>query len=219
MGPTPTVQARKRDRLGSRYARRLRAAGELPAVIYGHEQAPVAVSVNSKDLLTHLNHGQRVFTIDVEGTGAETCLVNELQFDFLGTNVIHVDLTRIDLTERVSIHVSIKLIGKPVGLKTEGAILRLIKDSIGISCLASDVPSEAIAVDVSALEAGEFLTAGEIKLPPGLDLDEEADEPICQISVVKEEEEAPAAEPEAAEPEIIGEKKEEPVAEESAEKE
>lgn len=219
MGKTPTVQARKRDRLGSRYARRLRAAGELPAVIYGHKQDPVAVSVNGKDLLTHLSRGQRVLSIALEGSGAETCLVNELQFDYLGTNVIHVDLTRIDLTERVSVHVPIKLIGKPVGLKTEGAILRLVKDSIGISCLAADVPSEAIQVDVSALEAGAFLTARQIQLPAGLDLDEDPDELICQVSVVRAEEEAPAVEPEGAEPEIIGEKKEEPTAEESAEKE
>ncbi len=219
MATTPTVQAKKRDRLGSRYARRLRSAGELPAVIYGHQQDPVAVSVNRKDLLTHLNHGQRVFTIDVQGAGAETCLVNELQFDHLGTNVIHVDLTRIDLTERVSVHVPVKLIGRPVGLKTEGAILRLIRDSIGISCLAADVPSEAIQIDVSALEAGQFLIARDVKLPAGLDLDEDPDEVICQVSVVAEEAAAPVVEPEGAEPEIIGEKKEEPTAEEGAEKE
>lgn len=218
MGNTPTVQAKKRDRLGSRYARRLRAGGSLPAVIYGHQQDPVAVSVNGKELLAHLTHGQRVFNVDIEGAGAETCLVNELQFDFLGDNVIHVDMTRIDLTEQVSIHVNIKLVGKPVGLKTEGAILRLVNDSIGISCLASDVPSEAIAVDVSALEAGDFLTAGQIPLPPGLTLDEDADEVICQISVVEEDAEAPSEEPEGGEPEIIGAKPEEGEAEE-AEKE
>lgn len=207
MGNTPTVQARKRDRLGSRYARRLRAGGELPAVIYGHQQDPLAVSVNGKELITHLTHGQRVFNVAVEGGGAETCLVNELQFDFLGNNVIHVDMTRIDLTEEVSIHVTIKLSGKPVGLKTEGAILRLVKDSVGIKCLAADVPSEAIVVDVSALEAGDFLTAGQIQLPAGLALDEDADEVIAMVSVVAEEAEAPA-EVEGAEPEIIGEKKE-----------
>jgi len=214
MGTTPTVQARKRDRLGSRYARRLRAAGELPAVIYGHHQDPLAVTVNGKDLLGHLTRGQRVFTINVEGGGPETCLVNELQFDYLGDHVIHVDLTRIDLTERVNVNASIKLIGKPAGLKTEGAILRLVKDSIGISCLASDVPSEAIQVDVSALEVGGFLTAGQIQLPAGLTLDEDADELICQIAVVQADVEAPAEEPAAGEPEIIGEKKEEAQAEE-----
>ncbi len=208
MGNTPSVQAKKRERLGSRYARRLRAGGELPAVIYGHHQDPVAVSVNEKELITHLTRGQRVFTIDVEGAGAETCLVNELQFDFLGNNVIHVDLTRIDLTESVNVNISIKLVGKPVGLKTEGAILRLVKDSVGVSCLAADVPSEALAVDVSALDVGDFLTAGQLQLPAGLTLDEEADEVICQISVVEEDEEAPSEEPEGGEPEIIGEKEE-----------
>ncbi len=208
MGNTPSVQAKKRERLGSRYARRLRAGGELPAVIYGHHQDPVAVSVNEKELITHLTRGQRVFTIDVEGAGAETCLVNELQFDFLGNNVIHVDLTRIDLTESVNVNISIKLVGKPVGLKTEGAILRLVKDSVGVSCLAADVPSEALAVDVSGLEVGDFLTAGQLQLPVGLTLDEEADEVICQISVVEEDEEAPVEEPEGGEPEIIGEKQE-----------
>ena len=167
------------------------------------------MSVNEKDLLGHLTRGQRVFTIDVEGTGSETCLVNELQFDYLGDHVIHVDLTRIDLTERVNVNASIKIIGKAAGLKAEGAILRLVKDSIGISCLASDVPSEAIQVDVSALEVGAFLTAGQIPLPAELTLDEDADEVICQISIVKEDVEAPAEEPAEGEPEIIGEKKDE----------
>jgi len=209
MGTTPTVQARKRDRLGSRYARRLRAAGELPAVIYGHHQDPLAVSVNGKDLLGHLTRGQRVFTINVEGGGPETCLVNELQFDYLGDHVIHVDLTRIDLTERVNVNASIKIVGKAAGLKTEGAILRLVKDSVGVSCLASDVPSEAIQVDVSALDVGDFLTAGQIPLPAGLTLDEDADEVICQISIVQEDVEAPSEEPADGEPEIITEKKDE----------
>lgn len=217
MGTTPTVQARKRDRLGSRYARRLRAAGELPAVIYGHHQDPMAVSVNGKALLGHLTRGQRVFTINVEGASPETCLVNELQFDYLGDHVIHVDLTRIDLTERVEVHASIKLIGKAVGLKVEGAILRLVKDSIGVSCLASDVPSEAIQVDVSALDIGDFLTAGQVPLPAGLTLDEDADEVICQISVVQEDQEAPSEEPTEGEPEIIGEKKAEDEGEEEKE--
>lgn len=205
MGETPALKAQARDQIGTRYARRLRAAGQLPAVIYGHGQDPAHVAVNLREFLSLLRDGHRIFSVDLDNT-SETCLVKELQFNHLGSDIVHIDLTRIDLTERVTVHVTLKYVGKPVGLKTEGAILRTIEDNLAISCLASDIPSEDLKVDVSSLDVGDFLTAGEVKLPETLTLEDDDDLIVCRIAVVEEvEEEAPETEDE--EPEIIGEKK------------
>ncbi|MBL1216195.1 MAG: 50S ribosomal protein L25 [Planctomycetes bacterium] len=199
----PVIEATKRDRLGTRYARRLRTAGRLPAVIYGHKKDPVAIDMDLKQTLLVLHHGSRLLSVSVEGK-AETCMVKDLQFDYLGTNVIHMDLARVDLTERVTVQARLNFIGTPAGLKVPGAIFRTISETVEVTCTAADIPSEAIPIDISHLEAGAFLTAGELGLPPELTLEEEADTPVCRIAMVSEEEEEPdeAAE---GEPEVIGE--------------
>ena len=94
---TPTLTALPRHRTGSRYARRLRQSGQLPAVIYGHKSDPLPVSIDEKDMLTLLHHGTHVMKLNVEGGGEETCLIKDLQFGYLGDNVIHVDFARVAL--------------------------------------------------------------------------------------------------------------------------
>ena len=91
---TPTVAATLRERLGTRYTRRLRAQGLLPVVIYGHGEKPVSAAVNAKEMLGHLHHGSHVITVALGGA-SQTCLVKDLQFGYLGDNVIHVDLARV----------------------------------------------------------------------------------------------------------------------------
>lgn len=199
----PVIEANRRDRLGTRYARRLRSAGRLPAVIYGHKQDPVAIHVDLKQTLLVLHHGSRLLNVTVDGE-SETCMVKDLQFDYLGTNVIHMDLTRVDLTEQVHVQAHLHYVGTPIGLKTPGAIFRTILDSVEVSCTAANIPSEAIPIDVSGLEAGDFLTAGELSLPATLKLEEDPDTAVCRIAIVSEEEEQPAEAVEG-EPEIIRE--------------
>lgn len=187
---TPVITGKKRDRVGTRYSRRLRAAGQMPAVVYGHKEDPVAISVDENEMLRHLHHGSRLFTVEIDGD-EQTCLVKDLQFDHLGTDVIHVDLSRVDLTEEVEVAVSIHFTGEAVGLKTAGSIFRTVNDSISIRCLVSSIPSE-VAVDVSGLDVGDFLAAGSVELPEGVQLATEPDLVICRISTVAVEEEAPA---------------------------
>ncbi|MFG0331468.1 MAG: 50S ribosomal protein L25 [Phycisphaerales bacterium] len=197
------LKAQKRDRLGSRYARRLRASGQLPAVIYGHKQDPVPVSVDQKETLTHLHHGVRLFSVEVDGE-TENCLVRDLQFDHLGTDVIHVDLARIDLNEEVTVNATLKFIGEPEALKTPGAIFRVVNETIEIRCIVSEIPEE-IPVDVTNLQVGEHLSASDIQMPEGIKLESDDDLVIARVAVVQEEEEAPE-EDTLDEPEIISER-------------
>ena len=99
---TPTITAEPRERVGSRYSQRLRQNGRLPAVIYGHKTDPVAVSVGEEETLHHLHQGTIVMNVNIDGAGTETCLVKDLQFGFMGDDVIHVDFARVNLDQTVT---------------------------------------------------------------------------------------------------------------------
>lgn len=213
---TPTIVAEPRERLGSRYAQRLRKKGRLPAVIYGHKANPVSVSIDEKQILTVLRHGAHVINVAIEGLQAETCLVKELQFGYLGDNVIHVDFARVDLDEEVEVNVNLKFVGQPEAAKKPGAVLTHQMTQLEVICKVRDIPDE-IKVDLSKLE--DVFTVGEIQLPAGVRTELHPDQVVAQVALI-EEEVAPTAEAAevaagAAEPEVITEKK--PEAEEKQE--
>src|SRR6188508_2045255 len=124
MQNAPSLNAGRREKLGSRYTRRYREQGKLPAVVYGHGATPVPVVVDAKETLTHITKGEKVFTLSIEGEKAsQTVLLKDLGYDYLGTNIIHADFARVDLNERVHVRVHVTLLGDPKGLKTAGNIL------------------------------------------------------------------------------------------------
>ncbi|MHC4652116.1 MAG: 50S ribosomal protein L25 [Planctomycetota bacterium] len=207
----PTVEATPRKKVGSIYARRLRKAGRLPAVIYGHKKDPVAISVDEGEMLLHLRHGTHVLTIDVEGAKSETCLVKDLQFGYLGDDVIHVDFARVDLEEEVNVHVHLNFVGEPHAAARGGAILNHDLTALEVICRVNEIP-EDIKVDMAVMGDGLMLTVGDIELPPGVRTDLAADTPVAHISFVKREEEGAVGEEaevptEGAEPEVITEAK------------
>ncbi|MFI4882822.1 MAG: hypothetical protein ACIAQU_09590, partial [Phycisphaerales bacterium JB064] len=85
----PALTARKRDRVGSRYAKRLRDRGDMPAIVYGHGQDPLSIEFNAHEANIHFAKGERVFKLVMEGAGDEFVLLQDLQFDHLGTDIIH----------------------------------------------------------------------------------------------------------------------------------
>ena len=117
---TPTLSAENRDRTGSRYSKRLRDKGRLPAVLYGHGRDPLSISLDMKEALSHFHKGEKVFKLDFPGAKSademQMVLLKDLGFDFLGTNIIHADLARVDLNERVRTKVPIHLMGEAIGL-------------------------------------------------------------------------------------------------------
>ncbi len=205
---TPVLLAERRTRLGTRYARRLRDQGRLPAVIYGHRTEPVAVSLDAKQTLTTLRHGAHVLSLQLDGGATETCLVKDLQFGFLGDNVIHLDLTRVDLDEVVEVKIHLSFVGQPESSRKPGAIMVHPINELVLKCKVRDIPEE-IRVDISAME-DEF-KAGEVKLPANVTMVTPAEAVVCRVEIVKEEvaatPEAAATETTAAEPEVLTAKK------------
>ena len=205
---TPTLTVQRRDRTGTRYAQRLRRTGRLPAVIYGHKIEPLSISVDEKEILNLVEHGAHVMKLAIEDGKTETCLVKDLQYGYLGDNVIHVDFARVNLKEEVTVNVHVAYVGTPGEAHHAGAILRHDRTELGVRCKVSEIPEE-IKVDLSKMKGLHFM-AGEVELPPGLSLAEDPDTIIASITYVKRQvevgEEA-EVEAEAAEPEVITEAK------------
>lgn len=209
----PLLTASRREKVGTRYSNRIRQAGGLPAIIYGHGAEPLPVSVDAKETLRCLHKGEKILQLQIEGQSeVQNVLVKDLQFDYLGTNVVHADFARVDLEERIEVNVTIHLVGEAVGLKTPGALLLHPTNEVEIECKVANLP-DFFEIDVSGLEAGEALHASDIKLP--LDTMKLLSDPeliIAQIivqSIEEEEETDESGEVSgAAEPEVITEKKE-----------
>jgi len=204
---TPTIEANTRQRTGSRYAKRLRNSGRMPAVVYGHGIDPVAIDLDSKEVLRHLHHGAHVINVTINGK-PETCLVKDLQFGYLGDDVIHVDFARVDLDEEVHVNVHLHFVGDPAAAQETGSVLTHDMTELEVICKVNAIPDE-IVVDQSEMES--VLTVADITLPPGVRAAVEEDTPIAHISFV---EEAPTGEEveieaEGEEPEVISEAREE----------
>jgi large subunit ribosomal protein L25 len=207
-----TLEVKRREKTGSRYARRERELGRLPAVLYGHGENPVSLSLDAKEAIRFFEQGERVFTIELkEEKASQTVLLKDIQFDYLGTNVIHVDLTRVDLTEEVETSVALNLVGEPKGLKTAGAVMTTPTTAITIRTTVSALP-EQIDVRIDDLDAGDTLTAGDITLPDGITLVSEIEDVVARIAIKAEEDldaESEDVAAESSEPEVITEKKKE----------
>lgn len=211
-----TLKAQKRERLGTRYAKRERARGRLPAVLYGHGLPTVAISLDAREALRYFHQGEKVFTIELPGeAGGQTVILKDLQFDYLGTNVVHADLARVDLDEKITANVHVRLVGEAIGMKHAGAILTHPITQIAVHCTVRTLPDH-LDVDITNLDVHQSLHAKDVPLPPGITLASDPEAIIAAISEVKEEvvaAEAAAVEGAPAEPEVITAKKEEPVEE------
>lgn len=208
-----TLEVQRRERTGSRYAKRDREAGRLPAVLYGHGIAPVALSLHTKDATKFFESGERVFTIELKEEGkTQMVFLKDLQFDYLGTNIVHVDLTRVDMQEEIESHVPVHLVGEAPGAKAHGAVVVTPVMSLTIRCKVSDLPDH-VDVDISNVNVGDAVHAGSVVLPAGATLESDADDILysVEVHVVEEEPVAEAEEVEAeeAEPEVITERKKE----------
>jgi large subunit ribosomal protein L25 len=203
---TPTLKAAPRERLGSRYAKRLRTSGKLPGVLYGHGTAPMSITLDEKETVTSLKAGAHVVKLAMEGGSTETCLVKDLQFGWMGDNVIHVDLARVDLDEVVTVKVRLQFVGTPESAKKPGAVLTHDVTELEIECKVRDIPEE-IRVDLGGITADVY-TVGEFKLADGLKAVTDPHAALSRVVTIAEEAEGEAAAPTAgAEPEVLTAKK------------
>lgn len=201
-----TLAVQIRENLGTRHTRRLREAGSVPAILYGHGQANVCVAVPAEQLEYAVRHGSRL--VQLSGALNERAFIRELQWDTFGLNVVHVDFSRISEHETVEVTVAIELRGEAPGVRSGGVIQHLIHE-VELQVDVSEIPDK-LHVDINHLELGGEIKVADLKLPTGAKiLDVELDEVVVQcVEPVAEVEEA-AGEALPGEPEVIGRKKEE----------
>jgi large subunit ribosomal protein L25 len=203
--------AAKRVETGSHKARHLRKEGKIPGVIYGHGKETVAVTLNEHEIELAVSHGERLLEIELEGQ-SENVLIKEVQYDAFGSEILHVDLNRVDLDERVEVTVALVLVGEPEGVK-EGGVLQQSLGEITVECPVRHIPEE-IKHLVTGMKLNDRLYLRDLALPEGAVLVDEPDSMVASVIELAEEEEAPVEGEEAAEPEVIGAK---PAEEEEAE--
>lgn len=210
------LEVQKREQLGTRASRRMRRDGQLPAVVYGHQQEPLSVTLPLKATVEHLQHGNHLFNLKFDGA-SEQVLIKDVQYDHLGVELLHIDFFRVNLDEEVHSEVPVLLVGEAVGVRA-GGILTQMRDTIEVIAKVRDLPDE-IRINVSALEIGSALHIGEVKLPDGVKLPEhEADFTIAMVAAPKLRGDDEVEPETGAEPEIINQKPVEPKAEEPKKK-
>jgi large subunit ribosomal protein L25 len=207
------LHATPRPPQGTRPARRLRAEGKVPGVVYGLGADPVPLAVEWRELRAALVTEQglnAVINLDLDGQQTPT-LVKDMQRHPVRRNVLHVDFIRVDLSKTVDVEVAIHLEGEAEAVSREGGVVDQVLQSLLITAKPADIPS-GLTVDVSDLVIGDAKRVSDIVLPAGVTTSVDPDDPVVTASHGVSE-----AELEAAEAEVAGEPTEEVEGEAAAE--
>ena len=208
---TASLNAKPRTETGKGVNRKLRAAGEVPGVIYGHGREPQALSINAREfnrLAERIRITSTVIELALDGAVAKT-LIRELQRNPLDRSVIHVDFQELVAGEKVNVSVPLRFVGTAKGVK-EGGILEEVMHQLSIRVDPANIPDH-IDVDVTELTIGHGLHVSDVKLPEGVEVLDNPNNTIATVTAPKAEEEvapvaaegAVAAPEAAAEPELI----------------
>lgn len=212
MAKQAKLTAERRTALGRSAVRKLKAAGSVPAVMYGSKDKPEALQVSRRDINALLSHaaGENILVeLEIEGKN-RLALVQEVQHAPLGGAVLHVDFHAVSQDEVIEADVPLEPTGTANGVKNMGGLLEQSLRTLAIECLPRDLP-DVIRVDVSALNIGDAIHVREIQLPSGVSTRVQPDLTAFSVLAPTVEEEPVAATAEAAAgPEVIREKKEEP---------
>ncbi len=220
-----TIAAESRDSRGKNEARRLRANGSMPAVLYGGPDGAAAVAVSPKEVTRILNSKtghNTIFNLSITGKENTPVMIVDWQYDPIKDSLLHVDLKRIDLSQRITVKVPVVTQGDPKGVKIQGGIHEIVTREVEIECLPDDIP-EQFVMNVTELMIGQSVRAADIPMSGSMKLLSPSDAVISHVVSLRAEE-APAAEtvvatPAAAEPEVIKKgKKEEEAAEPAGKK-
>ena len=208
-----TLSAETRSDSGKGVARKLRAAGRVPGIVYGHGREPQSLSVVARDLDKLLGSIAVSSTVVELGLGGATTktLIREVQRHPFKKMIMHVDFQELVAGEKVIVDLPLVFVGVPEGVRLSGALLEQILHKVEVRVDPANIPNH-IDVDVSHLAMGHSLHIRDLVLPAGIEVLSEQDATICAVIAPRAAVEAAAAEPGVAEPELIRKAKEDEVA-------
>jgi len=222
------LEATERSSRGKNEARRLRASGRMPAVVYGPSDGGKAIAVDPKGLSRILKTelgANTLISLKVAGSEDARVLVREYQLDPVTHQLLHADFYKVAMDKVVRVTVNVVPKGEPKGVKQQGGVLDFVHRQIELECLPADIP-ESIVVDVSELMVGQSIRVRDVATNVKWTLVSEPDMMLVHVVIPKGEEVAPAADAVAAaataapaEPEVIKKGKKEEVPAEAPEKE
>lgn len=201
-----TLAAELRTETGKGVARKLRAAGRVPAVIYGHNREPQSLTLDARDLgrlLDKITTGSTVIELSVDGKTART-LIREIQRHPVKRTLVHVDFQELVAGEKVTVQCPLVFVGTPEGVRNQGGIFEEILREVSISVDPSSIPNH-IDVDVSKLTIGHPIHVRDLTLPAGVTVLDDADLTVCAVAGTRAEASEASSAP--AEPEVLRAKK------------
>lgn len=184
-----SIKGVRRSEFGKGASRRIRRAGQVPAVIYGHGTNPIHISLPAKDVMQAIKVSNVLLDIDIEGQ-VELTLPKSIVRNPLKGHLEHIDLLLVRRDERVTVSVPVHAIGE----YDRDGILEHVHNTIEVECLAISIP-QFLELDITGLAAGDSKTAADVKLPNGVTLVSSPDTTVVHLSVRTTTEEAPAAAP------------------------
>lgn len=200
MAQQTELEISRREVMG-KAVKRLRKEGIIPANIFGHNEASMAIQIDAGAFeRLRRSHGSRsVLTLRMSGTkSTQTALIRHVQREPQTSKIIHVDFFRVSLSERIRVKVPLHFTGEAPAVKTENGVMLHLLDAIEIECVARDIP-EYLEVDVSGLtEIDAILHASDVKLPANFTLITDPEEGIVKVAATRAEVAEEAAEAAAA---------------------
>jgi large subunit ribosomal protein L25 len=217
-----TIQ--KREGTGKGPAKRLRRAGQVPAVLYGGPE-PLNIAVAPRDIyqLVHGREGStQLLRVSFAGSGdSRMAIIRDIQYDPVSEDLVHVDLQEVAMDRPIQVSVAVHHVGEAVGVKETFGILEMILREVQVMCLPGNIP-QVLEADVTSLRIGEVLTVKDLKAPAGVRILNDPGQAVATVAPPATEEAAAVAPVEAAaapaEPEVLSERKPKEEAAEEKEK-
>ncbi len=206
------LSIQKRNGIGKGDAKRLRRAGQIPAILYGGA-SPVNVAVAPRDIF-RLIHGREGSTQLLRVSFAESgeskmAIIRDMQFDPVSEDLIHVDLQEVAMDRPLQVSVAVHHVGEAIGVKDSQGILEMILREVQVSCLPGNIPA-VLEADVTGLRINDVLTVRDLKAPEGVRILNDPGQAVVTVAPPAVEEAAvptTATAAPAAEPEVLSERK------------
>lgn len=205
------LAAQRRSALGRSAVRKLKAAGAVPAIIYGAKDQPEPLQVSRRDINSILSHasGENILVeLEIDGGSNRLALMQEVQHSPVGGDVLHIDFHAVSMDEMIEADIPLEPVGTANGVKNFGGLLEQSLRTLAIECLPRDLP-DIIQVDVSAMNVGDTIHVRDITLPQGVSTRVAPDLTAFSVMEPTVTEDVTTGEVAAAAPEVIREKKEE----------
>jgi large subunit ribosomal protein L25 len=162
------LQAAKRDETGKGVARKLRASGRVPGVLYGQGVEPVALSVDAREMF-HILHGaagaNALVDLVVDGT-EHLALAREIQRDYIHNSLIHIDFLAVSRTQMITVNVPVVETGEAAGVKEGGVVEHHLRE-VAVECYPQDVPDQ-IEIDITEIMLGDMVHVSDLVAPSGV---------------------------------------------------